>query len=644
MGLFGMVTSWLVLPDLRPVYAKMSFIHKLMFLVVHLSDRFWKWYNVPVVLGLVYLELRRTLHQKYNLIAVGYAKRNEEYELPAAPLRADGVHLLSGGDSSLLHNDNPTHGFFGRNAPPEPQKSQQLDPHPSVVAAKLLNRKKLQDYGQQFNMIAASWINFMIHDWIDHQENLDEEVEVTAPSSVAAQCPLKSFKFYATKQIPLSNNVVGHLNTRTPWWDASVIYGSNEEAQTRVRTFRDGKLKIRPDGWLTSDDNNVPVSGDVRNLWVGVAALQSLFVAEHNAVCDTIKKAHPRFSDEELFQRGRLVTAAVLAKIHTIDWTTQLLKNNVLLAAMRANWYGLLGKRFKDTFGTTPFGLLSGLVGMKKPVDHGVPYSLTEEFTSVYRLHPLLPDKIDIRNIKSTEGRPLHQPKTVDEIPMPELLGYNGNEKALQLGLKTLLTSLGHQSAGALTLFNYPTWMRHLTPQNEDGTDRVEPVDMASLDIYRDRERSVARYNQLRRSLIMPTISKWEDLTNDKETLALLHEIYGNNVERLDLMVGLLLEKKIPGFAISETAFFIFVLMATRRLEADPLFTSHFNETYYTKEGLKWVNTTEGLKDVLRRHHPELVGDWMTASSAFSVWNQTPERAHALPIFLRWGAGSPASS
>lgn len=51
-----------------------------------------------------------------------------------------------------------------------------------------------------------------------------------------------------------------------------------------------------------------------------------------------LQKAHPGFNDEELFQRARVVTAAVLAKIHTIDWTTQLLKNNVLLAAMRANW------------------------------------------------------------------------------------------------------------------------------------------------------------------------------------------------------------------------------------------------------------------------------------------------------------------
>jgi alpha-dioxygenase len=71
--------------------------------------------------------------------------------------------------------------------------------------------------------------------------------------------------------------------------DASVIYGSTQEGQNRVRAFQDGKLKIRLDGWLDSDKNNLPVSGDIRNLWVGVAALQSLFIAEHNAICDTLK-------------------------------------------------------------------------------------------------------------------------------------------------------------------------------------------------------------------------------------------------------------------------------------------------------------------------------------------------------------------
>lgn len=56
---------------------------------------------------------------------------------------------------------------------------------------------------------------------------------------------------------------------------------------------------------------------------------------------DLVQKGHPEYNDEQLYQHARLVTAAVLAKIHTIDWTTQLLKNNVLLAAMRINWYYL---------------------------------------------------------------------------------------------------------------------------------------------------------------------------------------------------------------------------------------------------------------------------------------------------------------
>ena len=62
------------------------------------------------------------------------------------------------------------------------------------------------------------------------------------------------------------------------------------------------------------------------------------------------------------------------------------------------------------------------------------------------------------------------------------MLGEKGNKKAIELGLKTLITSLGHQSAGALTLWNYPTWMRNVTIQNVDGTDRPGTVDMASLE------------------------------------------------------------------------------------------------------------------------------------------------------------------
>ena len=64
----------------------------------------------------------------------------------------------------------------------------------------------------------------------------------------------------------------------------------------------------------------------------------------------------------------------------------------------------MLGKKFKDTFGHVGGAVLGGLVGLKKPNNHGVPYSLTEEFVSVYRMHSLLPDYLHLRDILAAPG------------------------------------------------------------------------------------------------------------------------------------------------------------------------------------------------------------------------------------------------
>ncbi len=67
-------------------------------------------------------------------------------------------------------------------------------------------------------------------------------------------------------------------------------------------------------------------------------------------------------------------------------------------------------------------------------------------------------------------------------VPMPELLAHKGDVNAQKLGVETLLASLGHQASGALTLFNYPLWMRNLVAENVDGTPRADLVDMPSLE------------------------------------------------------------------------------------------------------------------------------------------------------------------
>ncbi|KAL0708844.1 hypothetical protein Bca4012_075270 [Brassica carinata] len=567
--------------DFHEVYSRMPVLDRIILLIVHAVDKMVPWHKLPVFLGMAYLGLRRHLHQEYNLINVGQTPVGTRFNPADYPYRtADGKF-----NDPFNEGVGSQYSFIGRNCPPVDQKTKLLKPDPMVVATKLLARRKLIDTGKQFNMIAASWIQFMIHDWVDHLEETNQ-IELVAPKEVANECPLSSFRFFKTKEVPTGFFEIktGSLNSRTPWWDSSAIYGSNSKAMDRVRTYKDGKLKLSEEtGLLLQDQDGLAISGDVRNSWVGVSALQALFVKEHNAVCDALKKEYDDLEDEDLYRHARLVTSAVIAKIHTIDWTVELLKTDTLLAGMRTNWYGILGKKFKDSFGHVGSSILGGLVGMKKPQNHGVPYSITEDFTSVYRMHSLLPDQLELRDIDVVPGTNKSLP-LIEEVSFGKLLGPKGEQTMSHIGFTKLMVSMGHQASGALELMNYPVWLRDLVPHDPNGYDRPDHIDLAALEIYRDRERNVARYNEFRRSMFMIPIKKWEDLTDDKEAIEALEDVYGGNVEELDLLVGLMAEKKIKGFAISETAFNIFVIMATRRLEADRFFTSDFNDKKKTME------------------------------------------------------------
>lgn len=50
------------------------------------------------------------------------------------------------------------------------------------------------------------------------------------------------------------------------------------------------------------------------------------------------QEEYPELEEEDLYRHARLVTSAVIAKVHTIDWTVELLKTETMLAGMRANW------------------------------------------------------------------------------------------------------------------------------------------------------------------------------------------------------------------------------------------------------------------------------------------------------------------
>src|SRR5262249_61181758 len=78
------------------------------------------------------------------------------------------------------------------------------------------------------------------------------------------------------------------------------------------------------------------------------------------------------------------------------------------------------------------------------------------------------------------------------------------------------------------------------------------------------------------------------ELTSNPDWQRDLAAVY-KSVEQVDLLVGMHSEEKPPGFGFSDTAFRIFILMASRRLKSDRFFTVDFRPEVYTPAGFAWV-------------------------------------------------------
>ena len=175
-------------------------------------------------------------------------------------------------------------------------------------------------------------------------------------------------------------------------------------------------------------------------------------------------------------------------------------------------------------------------------------------------------------------------------------------------------------------LHNYPDTLRNLS------IPRAGFYDLAAVDVLRDRERGVPRYNQFRRLLGLRPVRSFEDITRDEESLKRLKQVY-TSVEDIDLLVGNLAEQQRPtGFGFGETLFEVFILNASRRLQADRFFTECYREEYYTSRGLAWVDEAT-LKGVLLRHYPNLAATGLSnVENAFEPWDVGPLDATRHPL------------
>jgi hypothetical protein len=99
---------------------------------------------------------------------------------------------------------------------------------------------------------------------------------------------------------PFDLKCPGYKNLNTSWWDGSQIYGSSEEATSKLRTRNpDGKLMFTESGieaFLPRDKDGNPLTGFNNNWWIGMEILHTLFALEHNSLCDMFRKAYPNWT------------------------------------------------------------------------------------------------------------------------------------------------------------------------------------------------------------------------------------------------------------------------------------------------------------------------------------------------------------
>ena len=589
--------------------------------------------------------------------------------------------------------------------------------------------------------------------------------------------PNKTGEVLETKQKSYGRK---YKNTVTQWWDASQIYGSDQKTVTKVRTipsgviyksnnkiyasgalYPDGKIAVdevarklyyRPD--LDNDNEILPITGFHDNWWIGLEMIHTIFALEHNKVASMLKndlenttliekliknnfknyylslKTDNERSDF-IFHKARLVVSALIAKIHTVEWTPALLDNPGLRMGMFANWHGLktavgdiesikIRNLIQNNLGADARMLISGLTGEGTLNLYNVPFSLTEEFVSVYRMHSLLSDNINLMKYNTTTDKvetvvPIDKARDgdVEKLYTDKLKKYSSMD---------WLYSFGRNKAGLMTLHNYPKFMENMdVRRNIQGQKKDQPIkmNMGAVDIVRDRERHVPRYNAFRRSLRMRPLKDFEELfvtskilyedastkssnyqlvlnklkdqiqadsqkydmpmierdvnkiesvgvigniknainggkdgllnagvnlvpepvfyeyyyalpENDRkalltnqeiEDIANMRKLYNNDVEKLDLLVGTLAEEdRFDQFGFGNTPFYIFALMASRRLMSDPFLSDLYTDEVYSKAGKNWVEK-ETMISVIIRNFPELAPKLKGVKNAFHPWN-----------------------
>jgi len=319
-----------------------------------------------------------------------------------------------------------------------------------------------------------------------------------------------------------------HNNLITSFLDGSAVYGSDIDRANWLRTFQGGKLKVSPGNLLpwnteTGDQNDnidfeAPfmaddtrsltkyfVAGDVRaNENPLLLAFHTVFLREHNRLCDELSVAHPSWDDERLYQRARKIVGGYIQQIAFEEW----------LPAMGVK--------------LTPYS------GYKPSVNP----SITNEFAgAAFRLgHTLINSNLLRMNNDGTD-LPGGSISLRDAFFNPYVVILSGGIDPFFKGMATQV----QQEMDCKVVDDVRNFLF--------GAPGQGGLDLAAININRGRERGLPSFNQIRTDLGLPPINSFLTLTQDPEIADIMTDVYGS-IDNLDPWVGMVSERHVSSDAL----------------------------------------------------------------------------------------------
>ncbi|NJL75508.1 MAG: peroxiredoxin [Saprospiraceae bacterium] len=439
----------------------------------------------------------------------------------------------------------------------------------------LQNDAKFNEEG--LSAFVFAWGQFIDHD-ISVTEEGDERANILLPNNE----PLFRTPISFSRSKPRSGTGVNspreQTNKITAWIDGSVVYGSDMNRANWLRTFRNGKLKVSSGNLLPFNtvngqqsgavDPNAPhmagdnrgkvfVAGDERaNEQPTLMALHTLFVREHNRICDNFVRLGYT-NDENNYQLARKIVAAHIQAITFEEFLPAL--------GIELDYYEGCNQNLN-------------------------PNTLHEFASAGFRIgHTMVNPALRLVDNNN---------RTTGTISLVQ--GFFNTDFVKNRGIDQILMGMSRDRQQEIDLLVIND-LRNFLFASQPGSPGT---DLVSINIQRGRDHGLADYNTVRKTFTGSRVNTWSDITKNRTVQDKLRQLYPS-VNDIDLWVGALAEDKlswasvgITHYAILWTQFTILRDGDRFYFENDPLFDEDWHDYFFETTLGDLIRFNTGLSNI----------------------------------------------